>query len=54
MHYGISNCLQNRLDLSICTEVDKRKPQIPKTDIFVTPKLSHIACVHQIEILFHS
>lgn len=44
MHYGINNCLQNRLNLSICTEVDKKKPQVPKADhIFVTPKFSHIA-----------
>lgn len=44
MHYGINNCLQNRLNLSTCTEVDKKKPQVPKTDhIFVTPKFSHIA-----------
>lgn len=53
MHYGISNCLQNRLNLSICTEVDKKKPHTPTTDhIFVTPKLSHIACVRRLEILF--
>lgn len=52
MHYGISNCLQNRLNLSICTEVSKKKPEIPKTDhIFVTPKLSRNACVREIEIL---
>lgn len=53
MHYGISNCLQNRLNLSICTEVGKKKPYTPTTDhIFVALKLSRIACVHQIEILF--
>lgn len=52
MHYGISNCLQNRLNFSKGTEVAKKKPQIPKTDhIFATPKLRRIACVHEIEIL---
>lgn len=54
MHYGISNCLKNRLNSSICTEVDKKKSQIPKTDhIFVTPELSHTACIHQIQIIFN-
>lgn len=53
MHYGISNCLQNKLNLSICTEVDKKKPQILETDhILVTAKVSHIFCAHQIKIFY--
>lgn len=53
MHYGISNCLQNRLNLSIYTEVEKKKSQIPKTDhIFVTPTLSHSSYAHKADTLF--
>lgn len=44
MHYGISNCLQNRLNFSICTEVDKKKPQTPKTEICHPKAQSHCLC----------